>query len=230
MKPVVEACDLSKHYGSGEAEERVLEKVSLRLSEGEACVLLGPSGSGKTTLLSILGCLLTPSGGELRLLGQPVDFSRASSLPEWRRTTLGFVFQHAQLLPFVPVLGNLHLVGRNAGLDEETLTKRVDALLEQLGLAAMKHKKPGALSGGQRQRVAIARALLHRPAVLLADEPTAALDWHTGQVVADMLVEQSRNSGAALLVVTHDTRLVPKFDRVFHMENGSLREVTTHSS
>lgn len=222
MKPVVEVSDLSKHYGSGEVEERVLEKVSFCLSEGEACVLLGPSGSGKTTLLSILGCLLTPSGGEMKLLGQRVDFQHMPSLTEWRRTTLGFVFQQAQLLPFVSVIGNLHLVGRNAGLDENTLTNRVDMLLEQLGLASMKHKKPEALSGGQRQRVAIARALLHRPAVLLADEPTAALDWQTGQLVADMLVEQSRMSRAALLVVTHDTRLVPKFDRVFQIENGSL--------
>lgn len=230
MKAVVEACQLSKHYGSGDTEEHVLEDVSLNLFAGDACVLLGPSGSGKTTLLSILGCLLTPSAGTLRLLGEPVDFKHSGSLLEWRRTRLGFVFQHAQLLPFLPVLGNLQLVGRNAGLDASTLAKRTSSLLEQLGLAALKNKKPEALSGGQRQRAAIARALLHQPAVLLADEPTAALDWHSGQVVTDMLVEQSRISGATLLVVTHDTRLVPKFDRVFHMENGRLAETAPQKS
>jgi ABC-type lipoprotein export system ATPase subunit len=219
------SCDDVRHtYGRGELAEPVLRGASASFGPGQACVLLGPSGSGKTTLLSILGCMLEPSGGELMLCGERVDWRSPGRMTRLRRARLGFVFQQAQLLPFLTVAENLELVGRNAGLPARGFADRIDDLLERLGIAAMRRKKPHQLSGGQRQRVAIARAVLHRPAILLADEPTAALDWHHGQDAVRLLVEQARCEGALLLAVTHDTRLLDYFDRVLHLDDGRLVE------
>jgi putative ABC transport system ATP-binding protein len=224
METVLDCDDVRHTYGRGELAEPVLRGVSASFAPGQACVLLGPSGSGKTTLLSILGCMLEPSGGELMLCGERVDWRTPGRMTRLRRACLGFVFQQAQLLPFLTVAENLELVGRNAGLPARGLADRIDDLLERLGIAAMRRKKPHQLSGGQRQRVAIARAVLHRPAILLADEPTAALDWHHGQDAVRLLVEQARGEGALLLAVTHDTRLLDYFDRVLHLDGGRLVE------
>lgn len=227
MRDVLQCERLTKSYGDGEIAERVLEEVSLSFHAGEACLLLGPSGSGKTTLLSIFGCLLTPSSGTVRMSGQPVDFSSPRALEELRRKQIGFVFQHAQMLPFLTVEENLAVVGRNAGMEQEEVGARITTLFDRLGLNAVRRKEPGQVSGGQRQRVAIARALLHQPPIVLADEPTAALDWHNGQTVVELLVEQSRKAGAMLIVVTHDIRLLPHFDRVMGIESGQVLEKTT---
>ena len=178
------ACrSLSKTYGEGELAEPVLRDIDLSIDAGQACMLLGPSGSGKTTLLSILGCLLTPTSGLLELSGEPVNFANRKRLGQLRRQTLGFVFQHAQLLPFLTVQQNIVLIAENAGLNTDQAQQRTLELFAYLGISAMAHKKPGLLSGGQRQRVAIARAVIHEPQIVLADEPTAALDWHYGQTV-----------------------------------------------
>ena len=141
-----------------------------------------------------------------------------------RRDKIGFIFQHAQLLPFLSVKENLEIVGRNAGLSASYLGKRIEELLERLGITAMCHKRPSHLSGGQRQRVAIARALIHRPPILLADEPTAALDWQTGEAAVRLLVIQAREEGSLLITVTHDTRLLPMFGRILRIEGGRLSE------
>jgi putative ABC transport system ATP-binding protein len=190
---IVLQCESVHHtYGRGEVAEPVLLGVSASFAAGEACVLMGPSGSGKTTLLSILGCMLRPTDGNLIVCGQSVDWRTPKLLTHFRRVHLGFVFQHAQLLPFLSVAENLEAVSRNAGLSAQGLADRIEELLDRLGIAAMRHKKPDHLSGGQRQRVAIARAVLHRPSILLADEPTAALDWHQGEQAVQLLVEQAR--------------------------------------
>jgi putative ABC transport system ATP-binding protein len=224
MATVLQCEGLHHTYGRGETAESVLAGVSASFAAGEACVLLGPSGSGKTTLLSILGCMLKPTAGELTVRGERVDWQSPRRLTHRRRVHLGFVFQHAQLLPFLTVAENLEVVGRNAGLSSRMVTARIEELLDRLGIAAMRHKKPDHLSGGQRQRVAIARAVLHRPPILLADEPTAALDWQHGQEAVHLLVEQARAEGAMLLTVTHDTRLLPLFRRVLRIEGGRLSE------
>lgn len=211
-------------FGRGELAEPVLRGVSASFAAGEACVLMGPSGSGKTTLLSILGCMLRPTAGELRVCGERIDWRSPSGLTRARRDRLGFVFQHAQLLPFLTVRENLLVVGRNAGLTCAALGRRVQDLLERLGVAPTQHKKPDQLSGGQRQRVAVARAVLNRPPVLLADEPTAALDWQHGQEAVRLLVEQAQAEGAMLLTVTHDARLLPLFARRLRVSGGQLFE------
>ena len=224
MKSVMTCQGICKSYGSGEMTELVLKRVDLEFYQGQASVLVGPSGSGKTTLLSILGCLLAPSEGQLSIANQTVNFSDKSSLTEVRRQKLGFIFQHAQLLPFLTVEDNLAIIGRNAGMDDTDIKQRLDTLLTRLELQAMRHKHPPQLSGGQRQRVAIARALLHRPSIVLADEPTAALDWHTGKTVVELLLEQARLEKAVLVVVTHDTRMLPLFDRILSIADGILTE------
>jgi putative ABC transport system ATP-binding protein len=224
MPAVLECEGVAKTYGKGPLAEEVLKDVSLSLNRGEACVLLGPSGSGKTTLLSILGCMLSPSRGELRIEGRSVKHGSLGQLTALRRHHIGFVFQHAQLLPFLTVEENLRLVGRNAGLARSRLESRMGQILEDLDIVPLRHKRPGEVSGGQRQRVAIARAALHSPSIILADEPTAALDWQHGEAVVRLLTRQARRENALLVTVTHDTRLVGMFDRVLSMDSGKVRE------
>ena len=153
-----------------------------------------------------------------------VNFHDKSSLTEVRRQKLGFIFQHAQLLPFLTIAENLEVVGRNAEMASQDIEQRIQSLLERLELQAMAKKYPAQLSGGQRQRVAIARALLHRPSIVLADEPTAALDWRTGETVVELLLDQARLEQAVLFVVTHDTRMLPLFDRVLAIADGVVIE------
>ncbi|WP_445371056.1 ABC transporter ATP-binding protein [Methylomonas sp. HW2-6] len=224
MKNVLACQGITKSYGSGDLVEQVLKRVDLEFTQGEASVLIGPSGSGKTTLLSILGCLLEPSAGQLLVDNNPVNFSDKSSLTEVRRQKLGFIFQQAQLLPFLTIGDNLSVVGRNAGMEPSDIDQRVNKLLDRLQLQPLRHKYPTQLSGGQRQRVAIARALLHRPSIVLADEPTAALDWNTGKTVVELLLEQARIENAVLVVVTHDTRMLPLFDRILSIADGLVVE------
>jgi putative ABC transport system ATP-binding protein len=156
--------------------------------------------------------------------GQEVDFRSKGSLSDLRRHKIGFVFQQAQLLPFLNVRDNLAVVGRNARMSKKDLDCRIRYLLEKLGVAGMSTKMPTQLSGGQRQRIAIARALLHRPPILLADEPTASLDWHQGEAALQLLLEQTRAEASLLLTVTHDTRLLPLFSRSLTIAEGQLYE------
>lgn len=225
MKPSLQCSSIHHIYGSGVLAVSVLNGVDLEIRPTECAVLSGPSGSGKTTLLSIAGCLLTPTSGTLMIDGHRVKTNAPDEMVRLRREKIGFVFQHAHLLPFLSVHENLEIVGRNAGLRPADLKMRIEMLLERLEMTEHRDKKAAVLSGGQRQRVAVARALLHRPAVVLADEPTAALGWEIGQVVVDLLTLHAREEGAALLVVTHDMRLVPMFDRVFEMEGGAIKEL-----
>jgi putative ABC transport system ATP-binding protein len=216
--------DVSHSFGKRETPEQVLDKVSFSCERGEACALIGPSGSGKTTLLCILGCLLRPTNGDVFLEDSRVEHRIPRVLTEIRRQHIGFVFQHAQLIPFLNADQNCRIVGRNAGLDPSEVDGRLDALFERLGIARVRSKKPDELSGGERQRVAIARALVHQPAVVLADEPTAALDWNNGRAVVELLIERAKEQKAVLITVTHDPRLVPYFDRVLHIDSGKLSE------
>lgn len=224
MQSVLACHHLSKSYGCGALAETALCDVTLTFRRGDTCVLLGPSGSGKTTLLSILGCLLTPTEGVVQIDGISVPRNSASDMSAIRRNKLGFVFQHSQLLPFLSVSENLSIIGSNVGLSRHECNARVDDLSRRLGLADYLHRRPHELSGGQRQRAAVARSLIHRPCVVLADEPTAALDWANGQAVVRLLIGQAKELNTLLIVVTHDTRLMSLFDRVLHMDSGKVCE------
>ena len=224
MNPIVVCQHIAKDYPSDGGVQSVLKDVNVSLYEGDMCVLLGPSGSGKTTLLSILGCLLSPTGGEMRIGNVPVAFSSSQQLLGIRRELMGFVFQHAQLLPFLNVEDNIRIAGANSENYNKTHPHIVHDLMERLGILELRKKKPAHLSGGERQRVSIARAVAKGPKILLADEPTASLDWDKGQVVMRLLLEQAKMQKAMLLTVTHDVRLVEMFERVFEIENGALVE------
>lgn len=224
MEEVLVCEGISMTYTSGGTAQPVLNGVSVRLNRGEACLLLGPSGSGKTTLLSILGCLLTPSAGSMRIENEPVDFTSRQRLIKTRRRLIGFVFQQAQLLPFLSAEENVHIVLANGKADGRSDLATTRAIMDRLGIRHLARKKPGQLSVGERQRVSIARALAKKPAILLADEPTASLDWKNGQAAVQLLLEQARATNALLVAVSHDVRLVQMFDRVFELDNGELIE------
>jgi putative ABC transport system ATP-binding protein len=214
--------NLTHTYGKAGALETALDDVSVEFSAGEICLLMGPSGSGKTTLLSICGCLLQPSGGEMFVEGEPIHDAPLSRLTAIRRKTIGFVFQHSQLLPFLSLEENLRIVGRNAGIRATALAERIDSLLDRLEIRPWRRRYPHEVSGGQRQRFAIARALVHRPRIVLADEPTAALDWRHGESAMRLLIDEARASGSLLITVSHDSRLLPLFERVLNLENGRI--------
>ena len=224
MNAVIEAQGLTKEYPSGEGCDRVLREVGLTVRRGETCLLLGPSGSGKTTLLSILGCLLSPTAGTLAIAGDTVPFGDRAALAELRRTRIGFVFQNSRLLPFASAYDNVALAAANAGVPSAELDGRIHGLLTAVKMERHRDKRPAELSGGMRQRIALARALVHQPVLVLADEPTAALDRHTGRTVVDLLLEHSRSQAAGLIVVTHDEHLSDGFDRVIRLNEGALTE------
>ncbi len=222
--PVIRAELLRKVYGHGETELVALRDVSIEVARGEVAALLGPSGSGKSTLLTALGLLNLPERGRIWLDGcLTVDEGRAvADLSAVRRTRIGFVFQKANLIPFLTAEENVRLalqlndqVGRRA-------RERARELLHYLGLGDRGEHYPEQLSGGQQQRVAIARALANRPPLLLADEPTAALDSHRGRDVMELFRRIAHEQGAAVLVVTHDHRTLDVFDTIHEMEDGAL--------
>ena len=221
---IVSLNDVTLTYGTGATAFTALRGVTLGVAAGEMTLLLGPSGSGKTTLLQVMGCLLKPTTGdvELRVAGVgPPRGANQEALARIRLATHGFVFQHYNLFPTLRAWENvaiaLDLKGRRAGMRE-----RAHALLERLGLREKADAFPAQLSGGQKQRVAIARALAGEPKVILADEPTAALDGRTGTGVAAVLHELAHESDVAVVVVSHDPRMLPYADRVLTLEDGLL--------
>jgi putative ABC transport system ATP-binding protein len=222
MAPVPQAVSLTKTYAQGEAAMRALDQVTLDLHAGELALLVGPSGSGKTTLLSIMGCILRPTSGSLRVLGDEVTQLAERDLPAIRRERIGFVFQAFNLFPTLTALQNVALALDIKGVAGREARDKAAALLDQVGLAAKLGAYPADLSGGQKQRVAIARALAGDPPILLADEPTAALDSHSGRTVMDLLQRLARERGRAVAIVTHDNRMLGYGDRLVTMEDGRV--------
>ena len=222
----IEARDLSKTYGQGALAVRALDHVSLAVRAGEVIGLLGPSGSGKSTLLTCMGLLDAAEQGEIRIDDQVVarDGRFLGDPAALRRRRIGFVFQRANLVPFLDVLENVLLPLRLEGSLARKDRDRVEALLRRLDLLDRKKHAPEALSGGQRQRVALARALSTNPSVVLADEPTAALDAKRGREAILALRDAARDAGAAVIVVTHDTRILDAFDRTLELEDGRIVE------
>ncbi len=219
---VIRAKGLSKVYREGTTELRALDGVDLEVRAGELTLLMGPSGSGKTTLLSILGCILRASSGTLEVLGEDVGALAESELPRIRREAIGFVFQGFNLFPTLTAVENVALSLDVRGVRGGAARKRVEGLLEEVGLAEKARSFPGDLSGGQKQRVAIARALAGDPPILLADEPTAALDSTSGRTVIELLHRLARAHARAVVMVTHDPRVLSFGDRIIHLEDGRI--------
>lgn len=221
---MIEVRDLRKVYGSGALAFHALKGVSLTASAGEVLLLVGPSGSGKTTLLSILGCVLTPTSGSVKLAGHELAGLPERKLPEMRLRYIGFVFQAHNLMPSLTTVGNVCLPLLLRGWSEKKARAEATELLNDVGLGKKLNALPQDLSGGQKQRVAIARALAGRPPILLCDEPTAALDAQTGQGVMETLTTLAHQGGHAVVVVTHDNRIFKFGDRMVRIEDGLLLE------
>jgi putative ABC transport system ATP-binding protein len=209
-------------YGSGPAAVTALRDVSLQFFPGRLALVMGPSGSGKTTLLSVLGCMLLPDRGDVRVRGQSVSALSESQRVDVRRQSIGYVFQAFRLFRALSALDNLLLSLDIAGQRGEAARARAQQGLAAVDLAEKWRLKPGELSGGEKQRVAIARALINDPPILLADEPTASLDWRSGEGIAAMLRKVAQAQGKLVVVVTHDPRMIPFGQRIVKMEDGRI--------
>ncbi len=223
--PAMEATDLTKVYGSGNTEVVAMKDVSLRVSRGEVVALLGPSGAGKSTLLTSIGLINPPTAGRIVIGGTAVmEGERALvDLRAFRRKHLGFIFQKANLIPFLTALENVQVALEINDVSPRAARKRAMELLDYLGVADRGQHLPEALSGGQQQRVAVARALANEPSLILADEPTAALDSHRGRQVMELFRKVAHERGSAVIVVTHDHRSLDVFDETYEMEDGRLK-------
>ena len=215
---------ISKHFGEGDRRVDALVDVSLDVRAGEVVALLGPAGSGKTTLLNVIGCILDPSSGSLRLDGETVFDGRwlRSDLRRLRLDKIGFIFQFHNLLPFLDATDNVALVLQLAGIEAGAARRRALELLDYLDVGHRRGSMPAKLSGGEAQRVAIARALANSPRIILADEPTAALDSKRAGIVMDLLRRLASELGAAIIAVTHDEKIFDRFDRIYHLRDGRL--------
>jgi putative ABC transport system ATP-binding protein len=222
MQPAISVRQLTKAYEEGAAGTLALRGIDLDVHPGELLMLMGPSGSGKTTLLSIMGCILTATSGSVRVGGKEVVGLREKELPTIRLEHIGFVFQGFNLFPTLTAGENVELMLDLKGISGVKAKKRAEDLLEQVGLGNKYGSFPADLSGGQKQRVAIARALAGDPEIILADEPTAALDSHTGRNVMEMMSELAHKRGRAVVIVTHDSRVVSFADRIVRIEDGMI--------
>ncbi len=219
---MIEIRDLYKTYGSGGAEVHALAGVDLDVAAGEVLMLMGPSGSGKTTLLSVMGCILRATSGSVKIEGREVARMVENKLPEVRLKHFGFIFQGFNLFPALTARENVELALKLKGLKGTRAKAEAAALLEQVGLADKLNAFPSDLSGGQKQRVAIARALAGEPPIVLADEPTAALDSQSGLTVMEILTGLARKRGRAVVVVTHDNRVLQYADRIVRIADGRV--------
>lgn len=222
MTPLIQIQGLTKTYGEGDSAVRALEHVDLDINAGEVTMLMGPSGSGKTTLLSIMGGILSATQGSVQISGREVVGMKPSALAKLRLSEIGFVFQGFNLFPALTVQENVEI-----GLELRGIRERGTAakLLGQVGLSDKLRAKPADLSGGQKQRVAIARALAGNPPIILADEPTAALDSTSGKLVIELLSGLAREQGRAVVVVTHDPRVLPYANRIVHIADGRIESL-----
>jgi putative ABC transport system ATP-binding protein len=222
MNPVASVMSVEKVFGSGAAVVQALNGVNLDAYRGEVLLLMGPSGSGKTTLLSIMGCILRPSAGHVRIRDQEVADLTRKDLTMLRLRHIGFVFQDFNLLSTLSAAENVEMPLLLAGLGAKEARGRALAVLESVGMSNRSRAFPADLSGGEKQRTAIARALINNPSLLLADEPTAALDFKNGRVILEMLRECCRKHECGVVIVSHDSRACEFVDRIACLEDGRL--------
>ncbi|MBC6310440.1 ABC transporter ATP-binding protein [Listeria sp. FSL L7-1582] len=215
--------NISKSYQDGDQVVEVLKNVSLEVAQGEFVAIVGPSGAGKSTFLSIAGALLSPTAGEITIGGTELSQLSNKALTEIRLEKVGFIFQGANLIPYLNVRDQLLLIAELAGHRGSQAKQKADTLLSELGLTARQHNYPESLSGGEKQRVAIARSLMNNPDVILADEPTASLDASRGHKVVQMIAQEVKRNNKAAIMVTHDERVLDLVDRVIRIEDGHLK-------
>lgn len=204
-----------------------VQNIDIEIDHNQFVALAGPSGSGKTTLLNLIGLLDEPSEGDLSVLGSPVTKLSADQRTLIRRSKIGFIFQNFNLIPVLNALENVEFSLVHSGLSDEEVRRRSIEALKWVGLGDRVDHRPDELSGGQRQRVACARAIVHRPQLIIADEPTAALDKKTGADIMDLLVRLRQDIGALLIVASHDPVVLARADQVFHIEDGAIQSVET---
>lgn len=216
--------DIIKKYSLGEEEATILKGICLDINPGEYLSVLGPSGSGKSTLMNIIGCLDKPTSGEYILHGSLIDDLDEKELAQIRSREVGFIFQNSQMLPKLDALKNVELPLIYAGVRPRERARRAEEMLVKVGLQDRIHHRPNMLSGGQQQRVAIARALVTRPTLLLADEPTGALDQSTGQQIMQLFADLNAD-GHTIIMITHDLKVARHARRVVNIIDGELTEV-----
>jgi putative ABC transport system ATP-binding protein len=225
-EPVITVDKVSHYFGSGQLKKQILFEVSAEIASGEIVILTGPSGSGKTTLLTLMGALRATQEGSLKVLGQELNGGDEGALVAVRRQ-IGFIFQLHNLLDALSVTENVTMgLQKELGLSPKDAHERAVDMLGSVGLESRVNHYPDQLSGGQKQRVAIARALAARPRIILADEPTASLDKKSGRDVVDRLHDLARKEGTAVVLVTHDNRILDVADRIIHLEEGKLSSFT----
>lgn len=223
-KPTVIQCkDISKRFVDGALDTQVLSDISLTINAGDQLAIVGSSGSGKSTLLHLLGGLDTPTSGSVHIQGQDISTLSIAAASKMRNKTLGFVYQFHHLLPELSALENVALPLVIGGTKPKSAMEQAGVLLEKVGLGHRLTHKPSELSGGERQRAAIARALITNPACLLADEPTGNLDHHTAEQVFDLMLELNATLDTALVIVTHDTTLAKRMDKVLTLRDGQFQ-------
>ena len=215
----LEIQQIKKHFGEGESRVDVLRGIDISIEKGEICVLLGPSGSGKSTLLNIIGGIETPDSGKITIHGETIGEMNEKNLTLYRRKHLGYILQMYNLIPNLNIKENVEV---GAYLSDNPLD--VDDLLKTLGLYEHRHKLPNQLSGGQQQRTAIGRAVVKNPDILLCDEPTGALDYHTSKEILKLLEDVSRKYGNTVVMVTHNDALQNMADRVVKLRDGKIRK------
>lgn len=218
---MIQLKDITKVYMQGKEELHILKGISLSVAEGEFAAIIGPSGSGKSTLMNMIGLLDVPSSGSYHLDGVATEKLGDNQLAELRNRKIGFIFQQFNLLPRLTAIENVELPMIYCGIPPKERRERAQAMLEKLGMGQRGHHKPSELSGGQQQRVAIARALSQRPALLLADEPTGALDSRTGQEVLELLLELNEQ-GNTIVLITHDHHIADHAKRVVSLRDGNI--------
>lgn len=223
---VVDVRALEKSFGDGPNRIHVLKQVSLQARTGEIMMLVGPSGCGKTTLLSAIAGTLKVESGTINVFGSPLEKMSSGALTRFRAENIGFIFQQFNLIPTLSVAENVSVPLLIQGFSSRVAIKRSREILEKVGLGERWKERPNKLSGGQQQRVAIARALIHEPALVICDEPTAALDAHNGEIVLELFREVARSAKRAVIIVTHDNRIFSYADRIARMDDGEIVEVT----
>ena len=223
---MIEIKGVKKTYKTGDTEVKALKGVDLTIESGEFISIAGPSGSGKTTLMNLIGCIDTLDAGEIRIEGKVVSSLSKEEKTSFRREKLGFIFQSYNLIPVLTAFENVAFALQLLNVPESEIRERTMQMLKEVGLEGMENRRPGKLSGGQQQRVAIARALIKNPVIVLADEPTANLDSHTGEEILKLMEEMNRKHGTTFVFSTHDKMVMEFAKRLVYLHDGEFQSDT----